>query len=73
MAIAIGAGQRDVRQRRTAGSDALTGGHEQQPPGLDAGDRVELLAEAAEQVGVGLVGLVDLGELEHRKRRADDR
>ncbi|MDT4840366.1 hypothetical protein FQZ97_741860 [compost metagenome] len=71
MLVAVGPGEGDVGQGQAAGGGAFAGGHEQQVPGLDGGNGVVLLAEAGEQVGVRLVGLVQVQQLDRAEGGAD--
>ncbi|MNN17927.1 hypothetical protein D3C81_1311250 [compost metagenome] len=73
MLVAVGSGEGDMGQLQAAGCDCLTGGHEQQPTGLDGCDSVMVPAEASEQVGVGFVGLVQVRDVDGRQCCIDQR
>ena len=71
--VAILAGEGDVRQRQATGGLAATGRQAEQAAGFHGGHRVEVLAQACQQVGVGLVGLVQLQDRQACQRRREHR
>src|SRR5699024_3450370 len=60
--VAAGAADGELRHGLAAGGLRLSGGQKQQVRLLDGGDGVVAFAKAGEEVGVGFVGLVDVGD-----------
>ncbi|MNN23673.1 hypothetical protein D3C81_1370780 [compost metagenome] len=60
MLVAVSAGQGDVGQFGAAGGLAAARRQTQQATSLDGDHRIKLFTNTAEQVGIGLIGLVEL-------------
>ncbi|MNX85234.1 hypothetical protein D3C86_1170640 [compost metagenome] len=60
MLVTVSAGEGDVGQLGATGGFAATCRQAQQTTSLDGDHRIKLFANTAEQVGIGLIGLVEL-------------
>src|SRR5690606_25774769 len=69
VAVAVLSGQGDMGQVDAAGGRAGPDGHQQQVLVLDAADGVMLAGQAGQQVGIGLVGLI---QVRHRDAAQHD-